>query len=137
MLKMSKIDQVHLWAVMLCMSKTSKIAKNLQYTQDLMLWLESRKSQLSKTFFGLKIRWILRKLWAKTCLNFFWSLWSIIHIYRHLRHLQHESNYIAFDPLLRYFTSSTSVTWIQCIRLHCERCQRFCTQTAHSGFLVI
>ena len=29
--------------------------KNLQYTQDLMLWLESPKSQLSKTFFGLKI----------------------------------------------------------------------------------
>ena len=30
--------------------------KNLQYTQDVMLWLESPKSQLSKTFFGLKIR---------------------------------------------------------------------------------
>ena len=30
--------------------------KYLQYTQDLMLWLESSKSQLSKTFLGLKIR---------------------------------------------------------------------------------
>ena len=30
--------------------------KYLQYTQDLMLWLERSKSQLSKTFFGLKIR---------------------------------------------------------------------------------
>ena len=29
---------------------------NLHYTQDLMLWLKSPKSQLSKTFFGLKIR---------------------------------------------------------------------------------
>ena len=28
---------------------------NLQYTQCLMVWLQSRKSQLSKTFFGLKI----------------------------------------------------------------------------------
>ena len=27
MSKMSKIDQVHLWAVILCMSKTSKITK--------------------------------------------------------------------------------------------------------------
>ena len=29
--------------------------KYLQYTQDLMLWLKSSKSQLSKTFSGLKI----------------------------------------------------------------------------------
>ena len=28
---------------------------NLQYTQCLMVWLESPKSQLSKTLFGLKI----------------------------------------------------------------------------------
>ena len=28
---------------------------NLQYTQYLIIWLESPKSQLSKTFFGLKI----------------------------------------------------------------------------------
>ena len=28
---------------------------NLQYTQYFMVWLESPKSQLSKTFFGLKI----------------------------------------------------------------------------------
>ena len=30
--------------------------KNPQYTQYLMLWLKRSKSQLSKTFFGLKIR---------------------------------------------------------------------------------
>ena len=36
--------------------------KNLQYTQDLVLWVKSPISQLSKTFFGLKIRSILRKL---------------------------------------------------------------------------
>ena len=35
---------------------------NLQYTQCLMVWLESPKSQLSKTFFGLKIHYVLRKL---------------------------------------------------------------------------
>ena len=29
---------------------------NLQYTWDLMVWLKSPKSQLSKTFCGLKIR---------------------------------------------------------------------------------
>ena len=28
---------------------------NLQYTQDLMVWLKIPMSQLSKTFFGLKI----------------------------------------------------------------------------------
>ena len=28
---------------------------NIQYTQDLMVWLKSPKAQLSKTFFGLKI----------------------------------------------------------------------------------
>ena len=32
-----------------------KDRKYLQYTQDLMLWLESSKFQLFKTFFGLKI----------------------------------------------------------------------------------
>ena len=35
----------------------------------IMVWLERSKSQLSKTLFGLKIPWILRKLWAKTCLS--------------------------------------------------------------------
>ena len=35
--------------------KDIKDRKNLQYTQDVMVWLKSPKSQLSKTFFGLKI----------------------------------------------------------------------------------
>ena len=48
----------------LCMSKnvedvedylTFNIFNMLQHTWDLMVWLESPKSQLSKTFFGLKI----------------------------------------------------------------------------------
>ena len=57
---MLEIDQVHLRAVMLFMSETSEIViifrdrNNLQYTQYLMVWLKSPKSQLSKTFFGLK-----------------------------------------------------------------------------------
>ena len=33
------------------------------------IWLESPGSQHSKTFFGLKIRSILRKLWAETCVS--------------------------------------------------------------------
>ena len=33
----------------------------------LMVWLKSPESQLSKTFCGLKIHWILRKLWAGMC----------------------------------------------------------------------
>ena len=33
----------------------------------LMVWLKSPESQLSKTFCGLKIRSILRKLWAGMC----------------------------------------------------------------------
>ena len=33
----------------------------------LMVWLKSLESQLSKTFCGLKIGWILRKLWAGMC----------------------------------------------------------------------
>ena len=33
----------------------------------LMVWLKSPHSQLSKTFCGLKIGWILRKLWAGMC----------------------------------------------------------------------
>ena len=33
----------------------------------LMVWLKSPESQLSKTFCGLKICWILRKLWAGMC----------------------------------------------------------------------
>ena len=33
----------------------------------LMVWLKSTESQLSKTFCGLKIHWILRKLWAGMC----------------------------------------------------------------------
>ena len=35
---------------------------NLQYTWDLMIWLKRPKSKLSKTFFGLEIRYVLRKL---------------------------------------------------------------------------
>ena len=76
----------------------------------------------------LNIKKVMSKNMFVHILSFFWSLWSFIHIYQHLRHLQHESYYIVFDPLLRYFTSLTSLTWTQCIRLHCQRCQRLCTQ---------
>ena len=52
---MSEIYQVHLRAVMLFMSEMSEIIINLQYTQYLVVWLKSSKSQLSKTYFGLQI----------------------------------------------------------------------------------
>ena len=50
------------------MSKGSKVEitfdpfNTLRHTWDLVVWLESSKSKLLKTFFGLKIHWILRKL---------------------------------------------------------------------------
>ena len=45
----------------------------LWYTQYLMVWLKNSKCELLNTFCGLKISWILRKLWAKTCLHVFWA----------------------------------------------------------------
>ena len=67
MSKMSKVGQICLGVVMLCMSKTSKMQK--EHTQKFLLIttiiftkfsnskkvLESPKSQLCKTFFRLKI----------------------------------------------------------------------------------
>ena len=50
MSEISEIDQVHPRAVMLFMSETSEIIIIV-----IMVWLESPKSQLSKSFFGLKI----------------------------------------------------------------------------------
>ena len=85
--------------------------QNLLYTQILRLQLKSPVSQLSKPFSDwnpLNIKEVM----SKTCLYIFWSLWSIIHIYHHLWHLRHQSNYIAFDSFLRYFSSSTSPTCI-------------------------
>ena len=135
---------------------------NLQYTQDLMVWLKSPKAQLSKTFFGLKIHWILSKLWAKTSLTTtmqqcysclmsetseMWNIsikdqrqhctkqcllmsemsemWNIsmlcnycIEIF-HISDISDMSNIavysVAFDLLLRYFTSPTSPTCIALI----------------------
>ena len=74
MLKMSKIDQIHLRAVMLYMSKMSKMGKehtdtffyhtflnmvpfecNAIYVEDVEDRSNTSKSQLSKTFLGLKI----------------------------------------------------------------------------------
>ena len=52
MLEMLEIDQVHLRAVMLFMSETSEIIIIFNIHSE---WLKSPKSQLSETFFGLKI----------------------------------------------------------------------------------
>ena len=109
---MSNRNQVHLWVVMLSMLKMSKIANifNIHMAGKL-------KVSAFQNFFrienSLNIKEVMGKKHVCNILSFFWSLWSIIHIYHHLWHLWHESNYIAFDPLLRYFTSLTSLTWIQ------------------------
>ena len=65
-------------AVILCMSMVSNSIyvrgvkgyfnlQHLRHALTYIAWLESPKSQLSKTFCGLKIGWILRKLWVKMC----------------------------------------------------------------------
>ena len=58
---------------MLCMLKYvggvkgQNYLQHLQHRYYLMVWLESPKSQLSKTFCRLKIGSLLRKLWVKMC----------------------------------------------------------------------
>ena len=66
---MSEIDQVHLRAVMLCMSETSEIV--MIFNIHKIWWYGWKALSLSfpKLFFGLKIHWLLRKLWAKTSLT--------------------------------------------------------------------
>ena len=46
---------------------TTTIRYQLLDRLNLKVPLNRPMSQLSKTFFGLKIRWILRNLWAKMC----------------------------------------------------------------------
>ena len=69
MSKVSKIDQIHLRAVMLFMSEMSEIVIILNMHK--IWWYGCKALSLSfpKLFFGLKIHWILRKLWAKTSLT--------------------------------------------------------------------
>ena len=68
MSKMSKIDHIKMGCNAMYV-EDGKDDKNLQYTQH----LKSSKSQLSKTFFRLKIHWILRKLWAKNMFVYYWD----------------------------------------------------------------
>ena len=106
---------------------------NLQYTQDLMVLLKSPKAQLSKTFFGLKIHWILSKLWAKTsltttmqqCYSCLMSemseMWNISikdqrqhcteQCYSCWRCRRCEISQCYVITVLRYFTSPMSLTW--------------------------
>ena len=127
-----------------------------------MVWLKSPKAQLSKTFFRLKIHWILSKLWAKhvsdnnnaamllmshvrdvrdvkylnkrskatlykamLLMSEMSEMWNIsmlcnycIEIF-HISDIPDMSNIavysVAFDLLLRYFTSPTSPTCIALI----------------------
>ena len=47
---MSKIDQVHLWAVMLCMSKMSKMGKEHTHTFFLITFLIFNGFSIQKKF---------------------------------------------------------------------------------------
>ena len=97
-----------------------------------MVWLKSPKAQLSKTFFRLKIHWILSKLWAKTslttmqiCYSCLMSetseMWNISikdqrqhctqQCYSCWRHWQCEISQCYVITVLRYFTSPMSPTW--------------------------
>ena len=69
MLEMSEIDQVHLRAVMLFMTETSEIVIIFNIHRIWWYGWKALSLSFSKLFFGLKIHWILRKLWAKTCLT--------------------------------------------------------------------
>ena len=63
-----------------------------------MMWLKSSMSQLLKTFCGLEIGWILRKLWVKLCVYvLFPSLTS--------------STYTALQPLSVFDLSLTPSTY--------------------------
>ena len=68
-----------------------------------MVWLESPKSQLFKTFCGLKIGWILRKLWAKCAYALFPS-----------------STYIVLQPLGVFDLSLTSSTCLNMLKVWLE-----------------
>ena len=63
----------------------------------LMVWLKSPESQLSKTFCGLKICWILRKLWAGMCGCVLTVVWTV-------------STHIAFNALHALIFVSTVST---------------------------
>ena len=96
------IFDIHSITALRCIWSIFDIFSMLWYTQYLMVCLKSSKSQLSKTFCGLKIGWILRKLWAKMCVYvLFPSLMS--------------STYTALQPLGVFDLSSTSST---CFNIH-------------------
>ena len=78
-----------------------------------MVWLKSPNSQLSKTFFRIENPLNIKEVMSKnmnTCQRCI--IQSKVNPIRciHVRDVGDESNYIAFDLLLRYFTSPTSLT---------------------------
>ena len=94
MLKMSKIDQIHLRAVMLCMSKMSKMGKEHTHT----FWFIT-----SLILDGFSIP----KSFEKLTLRAFQPYHQILCVLKHvedvednLRHLQHASTYIGFDCMV-------------------------------------
>ena len=131
---MSEIDQVHLRAVMLCMSETSEII--IIFNIHRIWWYGWKALRLSfpKLFSDLKIHWILSKLWAKTsltktmqqCYSCLMSetseMWNISikdqrqhctkQCYSHQRCRRCEISQCYVITVLRYFTSPTSPTWV-------------------------
>ena len=74
------IDSVYMHSIkciIFCI-ECHNLYQQCQHTWYLMVWLESPNSQFSKMFLGLKIGYILRKLWAVMCgCVLYWLLWHI------------------------------------------------------------
>ena len=82
------------------------------------------KSQLSKTFCRLKIGWILRKLWVKTCVCSFDTFdmhrhyspqlfWAAFNTFRHTKHYSPYSTYWA--TFNTFDMSNSTLYWGPCM----------------------
>ena len=106
---------------------------HLRHRYYLMVSLESPKSQLSKTFCGLKIGWILRKLWVKTCVCSF----DTFDMHRHYRPQLFWATFDTFDIqsitalIVHIELLSTPSTWVTVLCIEGPVCT-FDTSDIHS-----
>ena len=124
---------------MLCMSKHVGGVKgrnnlwHLWHRYYLMVWLESPKYQLSKTFCGLKISWILRKLWVKMCICSF----NTFDMHRHYSPQLFWATFNTFDIqsiaalMVHIELLSTPLTWVTVLCIEGPVCT-FDTSDIHS-----
>ena len=94
MSKMSKIDQIHLRAVMLCMSKMLKMGKEHTHTFWLITSLILTDFQSKKSFGKLRLR-AFQPYHQILCI-----LKHVEDVEDNLRHLRHVSKYIGFDDMV-------------------------------------